>query len=113
MYVHAQVFDHMLASGVVATPQALRDVAVALALSGQHWRSVERVKEVLVAQRLGMHPRDMTSEKIAARLNSTQQAGAGGRDAKKHLLPVGFERRLAAIKEGQARAALISSTFKK
>lgn len=97
----------MLASGVIATPKALRDVAVALALSGQHWRTVERIKEVLVAQRLGMHPRDMTREKIAARISGTESQGSGAKDAKRHMLPLSFERRLAAIKEGQVKAALL------
>lgn len=102
-----QVFEHMLASGVIASPRALREVAIALALSGQQWKSVERVKEVLVAQRLGMHPRDMTSEKIAARIGGTEGQGSSARDTKRHLLPANFERRLAAIKEGQVKAALL------
>lgn len=110
----------MLASGVMASPNALREVSIALALSGQHWKSVERVKEVLMAQRLGMHPRDMTSAKIAARLSSLNlnssgsSSGRNPRDGiatKKNLLPPNFERRLAAIKEGQVRAALISPTL--
>jgi hypothetical protein len=96
LFGELQVVDHMLASGCVAHSSTLRNVAIGIALQNKEeaWADVDRVRGILVGQRMGLRAADMTPEKLQALAEDKSPAAR---------LTQSFVRRLTTLRDNGAK----------
>lgn len=94
----SKVVDHMLLSGAVAHASSLRNAAIGMALMGSDdaWAEVEKVKGVLLAQRLGLRASELDTEKLLELAAAKDKKTA-------FLVSASFLRRLSTIREAQLK----------
>jgi len=97
-----QVLEHMVSKNVLASRTALSNAAVNLARTGEHWKQVELVVNLLVAQRASLPVESlMPLSEVAQIVEAARLADPRKSKAGLFRIPVNLDRRLTEMKTEQ------------
>lgn len=102
--IFEQVMEHMLSHRVLASRTALTNAAVALARSGEHWREVELLKQLLIAQRVGLPPGTLSPlSSLKETLELAQKADTRWNKSTLYSPPSYLEKRLTDVRAQETK----------
>eukprot|EP00598_Pedospumella_elongata_P014668 CAMPEP_0184988000 /NCGR_PEP_ID=MMETSP1098-20130426/22722_1 /TAXON_ID=89044 /ORGANISM="Spumella elongata, Strain CCAP 955/1" /LENGTH=575 /DNA_ID=CAMNT_0027512645 /DNA_START=330 /DNA_END=2057 /DNA_ORIENTATION=- len=100
--IYEQVLEHMISMNVLASRTALSNAAVNLARTGEHWKQVQLVTSLLVAQRASLPVASLTPlSEVAQIVENARLADPRKSKAGLFRIPVNLDRRLTEMKTEQ------------